>query len=151
MLQFEFCDIFVQKIILLLMINIHFILKFMQWNDVIMSQKGFKKKLLVKYKKHFLDTNFPELEADWNLTGQIYHCAWENFHIFQRLFRLLGFFLLMSLDVFEKVIRSDEGTTACCTNKLLFSSVSSLVSGQFITSCKNLVTVRIGAVKRFLS
>ena len=57
----------------------------------------------------------------------------------------------MSLDMFEKMIRSDERSAAAGTHKLFLSSVSSLVTGQLVTAGKYLVTIRVGAVKWLFS
>ena len=57
----------------------------------------------------------------------------------------------MSLDMFEKMVRPDESSTAGRADKLLLPGVSSLVTGQFVAAREYLVTVRIRTVERFLS
>ena len=79
--------------------------------------------------------------------------VWKNFDnlasfLCRSKLRLL---LLVSLDMLEKMIWPDEGSAASLTDKLLLSSVSSLVSRQLITSSKYFVTVSVGTVERFLT
>ena len=57
----------------------------------------------------------------------------------------------MSLDMFEKMVRSDERSATGGTHKLLLSGMSSLVAGKLVTAGKYLVTIRIRAVKWLFS
>lgn len=71
---------------------------------------------------------------------------------FPRLFNLFCIFLLLvSLHVFEEVIRSDERSAASGANELLLSSMRSLVTRQLITAGKDLVAVRVRTIERFLT
>ena len=77
----------------------------------------------------------------------------KNFDNFPRLVLFGGVFdlLLVSLHVFQKMIRAYERSAAGGAHKLLLSSMSSLVPRQLVTSGKDFVTVRIRTVERFLT
>ena len=57
----------------------------------------------------------------------------------------------MPLDMFEEMVGPDKSSSAGGADKLLLPCVSSLVTGQLVTACEYLVTVRIRTVERFLS
>ena len=57
----------------------------------------------------------------------------------------------MPLDVFEEMVRPDEGPGARHAHELLLPSVRPLVPAQLVAPGEDLVTFGIGAVERLLS